>query len=203
METSIAARQGTSRGYFTYTELQNLAATIEVHNLIHCIVAVSVILAATYTAGLLTILSSVFLVSQVPGTSLYTKKLDSQENVIMPMLNEKKLTVEPDTTDKIKTDFNSKYMLRNVDVVNVLKTSILLASIKSCTPFNQSNNTDNYKLDKDNNNVQYISWDYWNVPIMDWLAKSSEFVTSFTWNCLLNITLIFWKHPYQTLNALN
>lgn len=174
METTLAARQGALRGYFTYTELQNLAGVIEIHNLIHCVVAISVILAAAYTAGLLTLVSSVFLVSHVPGTSLYNRKSDNQANHFTQPLTEIQLTDETD----IKTDSRWKCG-RNIDIVNVLKTSILLASIKSPTSFNRTNATD-IDLMTNDNNAQYISWDYWNIPIMEWLAKSSQFVSSLT-----------------------
>lgn len=172
METTLAAKQGALRGYFTYTELQNLAGIIEIHNLIHCIVAVSVILAAVYTAGLLTLVGSVFVVSHVPGTSLYHKKSDNQASYSTTPISEIQLTEEPD----IETEFRSKCG-RNMDIVNVLKTSILLASIKSPTLLNRTNSTD-ITLTNDNN-AQYVSWDYWNIPVMEWLAKTSQFVSSF------------------------
>lgn len=174
METTLAARQGALRGYFTYTELQNLTGIIEIHNLIHCVVAVSVILAAAYTAGLLTLVSSVFLVSHVPGTSLYNRKSEDQASYFPPPLTEIQLTDELD----VKTDFKWKCG-RNADIVDILKTSILLASIKSSTSFNRTNTKD-IDLMTDDNNAQHISWDYWNIPVMEWLAKSSQFVSRFT-----------------------
>ncbi|KAG5892426.1 hypothetical protein JTB14_003362 [Gonioctena quinquepunctata] len=165
LETCLASKQGNSRGHFTYTELQNLAATIEIYKLIHCVVAVSVILAATYTAGILTVFGSVYLASQVPGTSLYSKKMEICETSVIPPVNDLE-------SDEIETDPDFKYTLpRNSNITNVLRTSLLLASI-------QTNITDESATM--NNNAQYVSWDYWNIPVMDWLAKSSEFVTAYT-----------------------
>lgn len=159
METVLAFKEGYARGHYTYTELETLAATIEIHNLIQCLVAISVILAATYTAGLLTICGSIFLASQVPGTSLHTRSLDYKGRVELPKIA------------PTETDLSCNYTMRKVNAVNILKTSILLASIKT-------NMTKEYVGSK--GEAQFITWDYWNVPIMNWLSKSSEIVTSYT-----------------------
>ncbi|KAJ8912913.1 hypothetical protein NQ315_017243 [Exocentrus adspersus] len=189
IETTVAARQGCLRGYFTYTELQNLASTIELRNLIHCFVAVSVILATVYTAGLLTLVGSVYLVSHVPGTNLYNKKLEIESNNVVPMPNEVGLIEEAKI---IKTDLRYKHG-KNMDIVNVLKTSILLASIKTPTSVNETQ-TEYINSDANNENIQYVSWDYWNVPIMDWLSKSSQFVSNFT----LDVGVKYYNYFLET-----
>ncbi|KAJ8985003.1 hypothetical protein NQ317_016914 [Molorchus minor] len=186
METTLAIKQGISRGHFTYTELQNLIGSVELYNLVNCIVAVSVILAATYTAGLLTLVSSVYIASQVPGTSLYARQINDQGNNF-PLTSKNMEITGIDIPHANKTE-HSKYA-RNLDIVDVFKTSILLATIKSVLPNDGLNNTDT-DMGNIDNNAQYMTWDYWNIPVMDWLAKSSEFVTSYT------LDLPFRYYPY-------
>nr|CAI5840172.1 unnamed protein product [Callosobruchus analis] len=133
LETQLAAKQGALRGFFTYTELEHLAATIEIYKLLNCLVTFSVIMAATYTAGLLTIVGSVFLAGQVPGTSLYARK----------------------TTGTIEA-------ARDVAV-----NYTFLETMDSLLAQNSTQD------------AQTVTWDYWNIPIMDWLAKSSEMAATF------------------------
>ncbi|CAH1104186.1 unnamed protein product [Psylliodes chrysocephalus] len=165
LEFILAIKQGRSRGNFTYTELNILSSTIEIQNIIHCITAITVILALTYLAGVLTIVGSVFLTSKVPGTSLHVKKIEKLETVTQ-------LTWKPDYT--LKTDVDNikinKTHARIQTVVDMLKTSILLASINTNTTTYEDTTSD----------IQNVTWDYWNNPVMDWLAKSSQIVTSFT-----------------------
>ncbi|CAG9817292.1 unnamed protein product [Phaedon cochleariae] len=184
LEITLASKQGTSRGYFTYTELQSLSQTVDISNLIHCIAAVSVILAATYTAGLLTILGSVFLASQIPGTSLYAKETELKE--LSPALNIQ-TNLDQDIKNTTKTEIHSKYVSnKKSDIIDVLRTSFLLASI-------QPNSTEDVAIEND---VQYITWDYWNIPIMDWLAKSSDAITTYT----AGITLDYFPYYLDTIS---
>nr|XP_023024729.1 protein CNPPD1 [Leptinotarsa decemlineata] len=168
IEQSLALKQGSSRGHFTYTELQSLAASIEINKIVHCVVAVSLILAATYTAGLLTIFGSVYLASQVQGSSLYSKELENcqsfDKHLITEGLGSKPYIIET----KPSSEFT---YVQNSDVIDVFTTSILLASIKV-------NVTDDDGMTT--NDAQFISWDYWNIPIMEWLAKSSEIVITYS-----------------------
>lgn len=174
LETTVASREGLIRGYYTYTELSNLAATIEIYNLFQCIAAVSLILAATYTAGFLTIVGSMFLTSYVPGTSLYAIKYDKLEsNNTNSILS----NLEP-CHGIVKTDVNSKCS-RSLGVADLLKTSILLASIKT-----------NETEQKITGNAQYISWDYWNVPAMQWFAESCQYLKNYI------AELTFQYYPY-------
>lgn len=130
MERILARKQGISRGYFTYTELENLSTTIELANLVHCLVAVSLLLATTYTAGVLTIVGSMFLTSQIPGNCLQPTNV-----ALMPN--------------------------RSFEIVNMLKTGIILASMKT---------NDTIPIE---NSHQNMTWDWWNVPVMNWLTKAS------------------------------
>lgn len=165
LETTLARKQGCTRGFFTYTELQSLSTIIDVQNIIQCITSVSIILAATYTVGLLTIVGSVFLASQIPGTSLYQPtSIEKQPSSDVSV--ELQRQIPNDFTETLidlpeKTDSMQKRN-KSMDVVDVLKTGILLASI----------------CDVDNNTVEQtpeaVAWDWWNVPIMTWLSDTAK-----------------------------
>lgn len=96
---------------------------------------------------------------------MHVKKIEKLETVTQ-------LTWKPDYT--LKTDVDNikinKTHARIQTVVDMLKTSILLASINTNTTTYEDTTSD----------IQNVTWDYWNNPVMDWLAKSSQIVTSFT-----------------------
>ncbi|CAH1286506.1 unnamed protein product [Diabrotica balteata] len=170
IENMLAIQQGNARGHFTYTELHTLSSLVEIQKIVNCIVAVGAILAVTYLAGFLTILGSVHMTSKVPGTVLYQKKIEEKTETVVPFTDD---IVENWTDFNLKTDLDNK--LRTPVVVDMLKTSILLASIKTnSTSFETTNNFEN------------ISWDYWNNPVMDWLAKSSQIISSYADELQLN-----------------
>lgn len=101
LEILLALKEGTMRGYFTYTELGTLSDLIykgkvgldsfvatyysrknsDFHDLFQCVVALSVILAATYATALLVLFGSVALASAVPGTSLYNYKVEQTRSL--------------------------------------------------------------------------------------------------------------------------
>lgn len=168
IESTLALKQGKQRNFFTYTELETLSSLVEIQKIVHCLITVSAILALTYLAGVLTLVGSVYLTSQIPGTTLYHKIEEKAKEAPIPPSND---IFEPCLN--LKTDLDNK--LRAPKVIGMLKTSILLASIKT--------NTTSYETD----NFENISWDYWNNPVMDWLAKSSELASYFTINLKSNI----------------
>lgn len=114
IERTLAQNQGGKRGFYTYTELESLLVTLELRNLLENILAVSVILIASYAAALLALFGSVLIVSHIPGAYLQPKPIE-----YVP----------------IETKHNETSEIR-VSPLNVLKTGIFLASIESfLTPF--------------------------------------------------------------------
>lgn len=67
LETLLARRQGMNRGWFTYVELNSLLPSIQIAK--HFL-QTTLILGLSYTAFVATMVASVFLVSQIPGTYL-------------------------------------------------------------------------------------------------------------------------------------
>lgn len=67
IETKLARRQGLARGWFTYMELDSLLPSIKItKSFLHF----TFIIGISYTAFVATIVASVFLVSQIPGSYL-------------------------------------------------------------------------------------------------------------------------------------
>lgn len=164
LETDLALRQGSQRGWFTYTELKYLINAYEINQLLHTLVAVSAVLAATYTVGVLTLVGSVFLTTHIPGTSLYTPL--KEDVIILPENNH--ITTN-NTTDmdiiisQAMEDINheTKSYHKMLDAVDVLKTGFILAAI-TC--------------DKDDATQEHdcTTWDWWNNPVMNWLTDISR-----------------------------
>lgn len=67
LEILLARRQGMNRGWFTYVELNSLLPSIQIAK--HFL-QTTLILGLSYTAFVATMVASVFLVSQIPGTYL-------------------------------------------------------------------------------------------------------------------------------------
>ncbi|CAH1959493.1 unnamed protein product [Acanthoscelides obtectus] len=160
LETQLAEKQGAIRGHFTYTELEHLAGTIEIHKLLNCLVTFSVIMAATYTAGLLTIVGSVFLAGQIPGTSLYGRKTAEMHNG----------TLETAASVNI----NCTFMERMDTIVAQNSTQ----------------------------DAQTVTWDYWNIPIMDWLAKSSKMTVHFPEEITIELFPIYLETSVTNLKRI-
>lgn len=108
LETILAEREGTKRGWFTYTELQNLLDYIDAYVLIQKLACLMAILAVAYTAGILTMVGSVVATKRIVP-------LPQSVNVSQQILSAEKSVAN-----------------RNLDAADVLKTGIFLASIKVC-----------------------------------------------------------------------
>lgn len=67
LEVTLARRQGLHRGWFTYMELDSLMPTIQIAKQI---LQSALVFGLSYTAFVATMVASVFLVSQIPGTYL-------------------------------------------------------------------------------------------------------------------------------------
>lgn len=157
LETILAERQGKKRGWFTYTELQNLLEYLDVYILIQKLAYLMAILAVSYTAGVLTILGSMIVTKHVTNNCFLqnSAQLPAESGNITQILN----------TETIAAN-------RTIDAADVLKTGILLASIKVC---NNSEKTDDIECGGD--------WDWWNNPVMQWLSETSK--------CLENVEFPF------------
>lgn len=144
LETILAERQGTKRGWFTYTELQSLLDYIDVYVLMQKLAYLMAILAVTYTASILTMIGSMIVANHVTSIQNTAQVQENGNNT--QILSTEKLVVN-----------------RTIDAVDVLKTGILLASIKV-----SNNSEDNDETECGNN------WDWWNNPLMQWLGDTSK-----------------------------
>lgn len=182
----LAKKEGLTRGWFTYTELSTLAETVCCQALFRLVASLFAILLATYTAGLLTIIGSMFIVSHIPGNCLQSKTnlLDTKAMVTLDDAN------CYDCDDLI----NNNEMHRKLDAVDVLQTSIILASIKREDLNNKTIEDDNVSV-----NVEYITWNWWESPTMNWLSSTSKLMEQF----LLIPTTYNFNENYKEIYNMN
>ncbi|KAJ9576618.1 hypothetical protein L9F63_025486, partial [Diploptera punctata] len=72
MEREVALKEGRRRGWFSYTDLEKLMETVDLASLAQALVTVSAVCLTSYTASVLTLIGSAFIVSQIPGIPLTT-----------------------------------------------------------------------------------------------------------------------------------
>ncbi|KAK9890811.1 hypothetical protein WA026_012155 [Henosepilachna vigintioctopunctata] len=165
LEMQLADREGNRRGYFTYTELSNLADLIEVYALVQCVFTMTMILVASYTAGVLIIAGSFHLVSYVPGNAFQVKSIEHVANEVK--LNDTLL--ENDSMrylEGLEQKLNEK---TSVEPVHILRTSLFLASIN--TLMSPYCNVSDGATDSE---VESACWEWWKLPSMIWLSESSQ-----------------------------
>lgn len=175
LETDIALREGTKRVWFTYTEIKYFSNVYELQHsmrdLLQTVVAVSAVLALTYTIGVATLAGSVFLTSRIPGTYLH-QCITAHKNNSLDLLPDSAQTNDVSNStgdlDTIMWDILAESKRhRTLDAINVLKTSFILASI-SC-------NTDcDISTENSVSSESGSSWDWWNNPIINWLSDISR-----------------------------
>lgn len=168
IESIIGRNEGKNRGFFTYTELNNLLSVIDAGALVHYLTAVLAVLTLTYAAGLLTVISSMLIVSHMPGNCL------SPVSSEVPS-NQQSFEQEPETVFEKKP----------IDAVDILQTGIILASIAGANY--DSNETDN---------TESVGWDWWNSTTMNWLTSTSKIMEipipefkAYTYNNYLEMTI--------------
>ncbi|GFG37092.1 hypothetical protein Cfor_05761 [Coptotermes formosanus] len=122
MEKDIALKEGKRRGWFSYTDLENLLDTVDLAALAHAVLTVSAVCLTSYTASVLTIIGSAFIVSQIPGTPISTRVSSSTSNLPSSPLLQETPIINP-------ADHLQSPALSSVDV---LTTSFILASLSSC-----------------------------------------------------------------------
>ncbi|KAF5278451.1 hypothetical protein FQA39_LY05940 [Lamprigera yunnana] len=171
IEKAIARREGIARGWYTYTELQKLMA-VDVTHLLQSISATISVLAVTYALGIITILGSVFIVSNIPGTYINkhvcTKSAESFVFNDISNINNISTIISDDNK-------NVKYL----NALDVFKTSIILASLKTVPNIEINWNKTEFEGNLITNNVTDHSWAWWSNPAMNWLTGISTVIEKF------------------------
>lgn len=102
----------------------------------------------------------------------------------LPVFNKENLL---DVSDANKTeifdlpDIEINKTPKPIDAVDVLKTGIFLASIKvleescNCTEFQNESNLEN---------AEFITWDWWESPVMNWLSETSRILHDFGYSAI-------------------
>lgn len=137
MEKDIALKEGKRRGWFSYADLENLLDTVDLAALAQAVLTVSVVCLTSYTASVLTIIGSAFIVSQIPGTPISTSVSSSTSD--LPSLLQETSVINP--VDQPQS--------RVLPPVNVLATSFILASLSSCPSVNDSDSSSGFLCNDD------------------------------------------------------
>ncbi|XP_063921432.1 protein CNPPD1 isoform X2 [Zophobas morio] len=194
IEQTLARKQGACRGFFTYTELEALLTAIELQSLIQTVVSMSALLIASYIVAVFALFGSVFIVSHIPGTYLQPKFDICENDTLIPVtLNSECGDVETDIPDRIQP--SETPTKSEIPTLNVIKTSIFLASIESfLKPF--CNKSESVESPVNDDNVQNVSWDWWTAPTLKWLSETSALIERKvelpTWN------LLYFQYLYET-----
>lgn len=107
MEKDLAYKEAEKRGWFSYTELACLMDTVRLTKVIHAFVNISSICLATYAAGVVTLLGSALVASQVPGTSLAPRQsAQSNDTTTTPYIRTQTLTIPIDYLQNNYLDCN-------------------------------------------------------------------------------------------------
>lgn len=187
MEQIIAKREGINRGWFTYTELNSILAVIDPYHLYQYIASLTVILLTTYAAGVLTIISSMFIVSQLPGNCFRAASTAIEFNCTsvcitnnpqcQPEILEAGAIEEIDDLNISNNHLHAEtpFVRKQIDAADVLTTSLILASIQPVSNVISDKNKSYFQdIEINNGNNEKISWDWWSSPTMNWLSSISE-----------------------------
>lgn len=101
IETKLARQQGLARGWFTYMELDSLLPSIKItKSFLHF----TFVIGLSYTAFVATIVASVFLVSQIPGSYLNASSRKATVSDAMTSISSQQTaTHSPITSDAINS----------------------------------------------------------------------------------------------------
>lgn len=160
LETTLARRQGMQRGWFTYVELNSLLPSIQIAK--HFLQA-TLIMGLSYTAFVATMVASVFLVSQIPGTYLNASS---------------KTTVQPgsSTLDTNDTITATSMATDNRTTDGETDSNILLDLI-----VDRLNETSDVEID----NKEPVSKNQWNLmPFTTWYSFLRS--NTFKWSVITN-----------------
>lgn len=188
LERILAKREGVDRGWFTYTELNSILSIVDAYHLSQYIASLIIVLLATYTAGILTVISSMYIVSQIPGNCLQpaVNKIDGNDtsaHVTHNLCEHESETIAHFNLENLtqsKCDLREEIPCtrKQIDAADVLTTSLILASIKPVAS-KTSENKSYIEYDELDDNKELISWDWWASPAMNWLASTSELTKNF------------------------
>lgn len=195
LEFTLAKREGSNRGFYTYTELENLFTAIDTRNLINSLATVIAVFTAAYTMGVLTMVSAVFVASNVSNALLIKTQgnmvtddiVINNNNMEMGIFNqaEQNSSEMLDVSNQILADLSLQQNKHNMSAIDVLQTSIILASIKSTNPKLKETLLDpNDTISENTTNTEAVTWDWWSNPVMEWLTETSKSIE--TWTFILN-----------------
>lgn len=171
IERKLARKQGLTRGWFTYMELNSLMPSIKItKSFLHF----SFIIGLSYTAFVATMIASVFLVSQIPGTYLHAANRKATVSDAIASINLSSTTTHshsPITNDAVNSTttateamtenhndnhihsqlIDTDYMQMATDLLDANQLDRLVDNRTNATTATDDNNSSN------NNNVEIVS----------------------------------------------
>lgn len=119
MEIILARQQGFKRGFFTYLEMNSVLPSVDS---VAQFIQTSIILGFSYTVFVATMVASVFLVSQIPGTCLHkpVRSTVIQSNVETPTENSTRQHLINDRPTMTELINDSKDKFCNYDLNTIL-----------------------------------------------------------------------------------
>lgn len=160
LEKDIAYKEGRKRGWFSYTELSCLMENVQLVALVHAFVSVSSICLATYAAGLMTLLGSVLVASQLPGTSLAPRQAIQPRDVRAPNFTRpQQMSPGSSRIGDLESPLEDTQISQDFDI------SLLNDSCPNC---------DIQQSKKQNSSEEYASWEWWLNSMMTWLPEHAK-----------------------------
>lgn len=124
IETILATNQGLHRGWFTYVELNHLLPPIAI---VKSLIQYTLILAMSYAAFVTTIAGSIFLASQVPGTSLYASSITTATTTTAPTstaTTTSTATIDDEIKSETELNTNPRSMLDDAEMNLMLSQNV-------------------------------------------------------------------------------
>lgn len=150
IETVLAKQQGLHRGWFTYVELNHLLPSITIAK---SFIQYSLVLAMSYAAFVTTLAGSVFLASQVPGTSLYAATHPSQPPTIdNAVIHGGSNQTKADSHTQLKTDKEEQESMD--ETMSLILSENVICSMDRLrdTPHTSDTGSFNYTTNQHHNN---------------------------------------------------
>lgn len=113
LEMILARQQGSKHGFFTYLEMNSVMPSVDS---VTQFIQTTIILGFSYTVFVATMVASVFLVSQIPGTCLHKpiRSTSMQANVEIPSENSTTPTLLNESREKKICDYDLNLILNEM-----------------------------------------------------------------------------------------
>ncbi|GLH12007.1 Uncharacterized protein GBIM_16688 [Gryllus bimaculatus] len=158
LEKDVALREGKRRGWFSYSDLDHILEMLDLTTVAQTVISVSAVCLTSYTASVLTLIGSAFIVSQIPGSSISSSISSISNNRLTP--------VQPLAEETQSLPVSS--------VLDEAETNSIVSSLSSCAgryasleelkKINEKDNAHNSSKFRDYTNPWHLNLD-WNSAL--------------------------------------